>query len=532
MSESRSLLAYLVVLGVLCMTVSAALAAEGPAPAAPATTYFAIKVVDEQTGRGVPLVELKTTNSIRYYTDSAGLVAFHEPGLMGQKVFFSIQSHGYEFPKDGFGCVGKALVPTAGGSAEIKIKRKNIAERLYRITGGGIYRDSVLLGRPTPIREPLLNGKVFGQDSTLTAVYGGKVYWFWGDTSRPTYPLGHFRMAGATSQLPGRGGLDPGVGVDLTYFVDAEGFSRPMCPMPAEEGGPIWIDGVLTVADESGPERLIGHYSRMKSLDVVLNQGLVIYDDKANVFRKLRDLPATVGWRCPREHPTRWQDGGREYFLFPVPFPTVRVRADLKSIQDLDAYEAFTPLAPGSKYDKAAAKVERDAAGKLVYGWKPNTEPINTAQERELIAAGRIQAEEARFQLRDAETSKPVDLHKGSVYWNAYRKKWLAVAVQFGGSSSFLGEVWLAESAEPTGPWQWARKIVTHEKYTFYNPVQHPFLDAEGGKVIYFEGTYANTFSGNADQTPRYDYNQIMYRLDLSDPRLPQPLGPTTAPGK
>ncbi|HEX2971380.1 MAG TPA: hypothetical protein VHP11_03555, partial [Tepidisphaeraceae bacterium] len=25
---------------------------------------------------------------------------------------------------------------------------------------------------------------------------------------------------------------------------------------------------------------------------------------------------------------------------------------------------------------------------------------------------------------------------------------------------------------------------------------------------------------------PRYDYNQIMYRLDLSDPRLPQPLKP------
>jgi len=38
--------------------------------------------------------------------------------------------------------------------------------------------------------------------------------------------------------------------------------------------------------------------------------------------------------------------------------------------------------------------------------------------------------------------------------------------------------------------------------------------------MIYFEGTYASTFSGNEFPTPRYDYNQIMYRLDLSSPQL------------
>ena len=37
---------------------------------------------------------------------------------------------------------------------------------------------------------------------------------------------------------------------------------------------------------------------------------------------------------------------------------------------------------------------------------------------------------------------------------------------------------------------------------------------------MYFEGTYAETFSGAPSKTPRYDYNQVMYRLDLSDPRL------------
>ena len=32
-----------------------------------------------------------------------------------------------------------------GGSATLKLKRMNTAERLYRITGEGVYRDTVLL---------------------------------------------------------------------------------------------------------------------------------------------------------------------------------------------------------------------------------------------------------------------------------------------------------------------------------------------------------------------------------------------------
>jgi hypothetical protein len=61
---------------------------------------------------------------------------------------------------------------------------------------------------------------------------------------------------------------------------------------------------------------------------------------------------------------------------------------------------------------------------------------------------------------------------------------------------------------------------VTHNRYSFYNPKQHPFFDRQGGRLVYLEGTYTTSFSGNTDKTPRYDYNQVMYRLDLSDPRL------------
>src|SRR5919199_5042730 len=82
-----------------------------------AGTYFTIKVVDGQTGRGVPLIELRTVHGLRHYTDSNGIVAFHEPGLLGQDVFFHVTGHGYEFPRDGFGFRGQALRVTPGGSA-------------------------------------------------------------------------------------------------------------------------------------------------------------------------------------------------------------------------------------------------------------------------------------------------------------------------------------------------------------------------------------------------------------------------------
>ena len=136
-----------------------------------------------------------------------------------------------------------------------------------------------------------------------------------------------------------------------------------------------------------------------------------------------------------------------------------------------------------------------------------------------MLAAGRMRPDEANFLPKNVDGEDRVLLHRGSVRWNAYRKCWIMIAAQIGGSSQ-LGEIWYAEAAAPTGPWRRAKKIVTHDRYSFYNPVHHPFLDQDGGRVIYFEGTYTAEFSGNPVATPRYDYNQIMYRLDLDDPRL------------
>src|SRR4051794_11235675 len=110
----------------------------GAAPPAP-SRHFTVEVVDARTGRGVPLVELRTVHAVRLWTDSAGVAAFDEPGLMGEPVFFWVQSPGYEFARDGFGYRGRALRATRGGRARLQIQRVNIAERLYRVTGAGIY---------------------------------------------------------------------------------------------------------------------------------------------------------------------------------------------------------------------------------------------------------------------------------------------------------------------------------------------------------------------------------------------------------
>jgi hypothetical protein len=371
-----------------------------------------------------------------------------------------------------FGFHGKALDVKAGESVKLPIQRKNIAERLYRITGEGIYADSLLVGRKAPIAQPMLNAQVIGSDSVQAAVYHDRIYWFWGDTNRLSYPLGNFNTTGATSELPGRGdGLDPAVGVNLHYFTDpSSGFVRGMVPRAKDEQGPIWLDGLFTVKDESGRERLLAQASRYKDLGTRLERNLVVFNDEKQQFDKLISIPLDAPL-APFGQSFRAKADGQEYIYFCSPYPNIRVLADWKHVTDLASYEARKPT---------------DATP---------------------------------HQLNDAATRKPIHLHICSVAYNEFRKKWVMIGEEGKGTSN-LGEIWYAEAPSPEGPWAKAVKIVTHDKYSFYNPAQHPFFAQEGGRYIYFEGTFANTFAGTDKTTPRYEYNQIMYRLDLADPRL------------
>ncbi len=479
-----------------------------------ADKYFKITVVEAQNGRGVPLVELRTVDNVRYYTDSNGVVGFFDSGLMGEDVFFYVSSPGYEFPKDGFGKQGKALKAIAGGSAELKVERVNIAQRLYRITGADIYGDSVLVGQPTPLAKPTLNARVVGQDTAFSTVFRGKLFWFWGDTARPSYPLGNFQTTGATSLLPEHGGLDPERGIDLTYFTREDGFVKPMAPMPGP--GPTWIDGLVTIKDESGHERMFAAYAKIRGMTEPYERGLVEFNPAREQFEKVVTFPLDAPLRAGG-HPFHITEHGTDYIYFATPYPLVRVRADAESLKDLSRYEAYTCLVEGTR--PRDGQLDRGADDALRYSWKKNTAPVGPREQRRLIDSGRMKRDEALLQLQDVETGKQVTAHSGSVNWNQYRKKWIMIFGEVGGTS-YLGEVWYAEAPTPVGPWKEARKIATHPDYSFYNPTQDPVLDKENGRVIFFEGTYSATFSGNTHPTPRYDYNQIMYKLDLADPRL------------
>ena len=497
---------------------------------AASSEYFTIEVVDAETSRGVPLVELRTTNNLVYYTDSAGIIAFREEDLMGHEVFFAVKSHGYEYPADGFGFRGVRLKPVAGEKTVIKLPRTNIAERLCRVTGEGIYRDSLLVGREPSKQIARSSGKIVGQDSVRATIYRNKLFWIWGDTVGPRYPLGNFATTAAISELPNRGGLDPSVGVALNYFLDAEGYSRGMVSRETISGpGPIWLGGLTTLNDDEGNERLVASYARVETVGKVLERGLVAFNDKSETFEKLVQFDVDSPMYL-EGHPIQVVEKGTPYFYcgYSVPY-AMRVRADWKSIQDPKQYEGFTCLTLGSRFAKTKSSIERTPDGHPVWAWKKNTSPLGYDEQEALVEAGMLKREDAWLPFVDIDTHKPCKPTAGSVRWNEYRNRWIAVFGQYGGTSQ-LGEIWYAEADSLTGPWSYAKKIITHDDYSFYNPVHHPFFDQEGGRRIYLEGTYSMTFSGNTNPTPRYDYNQIMYRLDLADPRLKLAVPETAAP--
>lgn len=493
-------------------------AAPPQAPRSPSSVWAEVRVIDA-SGRGVPLVELETVNGLTFVTDNAGRVAFGEPGLMGREVYFTVRSHGYEVKKDGFGFRGVRVTPRPGKPAQIEVDRRIVAERLCRLTGEGLYRDTLLLGYEAPLAESAHPGRVAGQDSVQAAVYKGKVYCFWGDTQRMEYPLGLFRTAGATFPLPDAKdqNSDPAAGIAYDYFTDAKtGFARAMMPLAERPEGVVWLTAVCVVPDKKGNDRLIAHYSRRKGLGSEMEQGVAVFDDKKGVFESAKQLPLTETWRRPNGHPIVHEEGKSKWLLFGHSTPNVRVPATLEAVLDPKQYESFT-CASDAKL--SGPQVGKD--GKPVWRWQKELPPVDSATESKWVKANKLKPEHARFLPADADApAERVVLHRGSVRYNAHRKRWVLIACQIGGKSSLLGEVWYAEADAPTGPFSRAVKVLTHEKQSFYNPCHHAFLDRDGGRTIHFEGTYTNDFSGNPHKTPRYNYNQVLYRLDLDAPAL------------
>jgi hypothetical protein len=159
-------------------------------------------------------------------------------------------------------------------------------------------------------------------------------------------------------------------------------------------------------------------------------------------------------------------------------------------------------------------KIDRDSKGQIQYGWKKGTDAIDYSAQTELIKRGVITKEEGFLQPTDLISGQPVDVKRGSISWNPYRQRWILIA----GAT----DIWYSEADTPVGPWVYVQKVVSNDQF-LYNPVHHAFLDQEEGKRIFFQGTFTKFFS-KEPPIPRYDYNQLMYGLDLSYHRLMIPV--------
>ncbi len=427
-----------------------------------------IEVVEKGSGWPVPLVELRTTHSVRFVTDNAGVIAFDLPELMGRETWFEVIGHGYERPKDGFGYRGVRLTPEPGKTLKVEVNRTIIAKRLGRLTGGGLFAESQQTGRDLDESE----SGVLGCDSVQNAVHRGKLFWAWGDTTLANYPLGIFDMTSATTGHQPLASFEPPLRLQFDYFTDDKARPRGVAKMPGS--GPTWMTAFVSLPDKSGAPRLVGSYSKIKPPLEAYEWSLCVWNDAASQFEKLRTVwtkseQAPKPPPFPEGHPAFWKDEhGKEWVLFGNPLPTLRCPATFEAWQDSSTWEVLQPQSA----------------------------------------------------LVSASDGKPVKPHTGSIAWNPWRNRWVTVFMQAIGRPSAFGELWYAEAGTPTGPWGPAVKVLSHDNYTFYNPRLHPEFTPAGSPIVIFEGTYTAEFADRPPPTPRYNYNQMLYRLDLDDPAL------------
>ncbi|MFM8281917.1 MAG: hypothetical protein ACKOCW_00025 [Planctomycetaceae bacterium] len=427
-----------------------------------------IEIVERESGWPVPLVELRTTHQARFVSDNAGVIALDLPEAMGQETWFDVRGHGYGVAADGFGNRGVRLVPRPGATLRVEVERSIIARRLGRLTGAGLFAEDERSGGGPRVAE---RRGVFGCDSVRVATHRGRLHWAWGDTTVPRYPLGVFDTTGATTGLAPLTAPVPPLALSFDMFVTDGARPRGICPMPGS--GPTWIGGLISLPDASGTDRLVATYVKIRAALEPYEAGLCVWDDGAAVFRPhrlvwARSDAAPLPPPLPDGHPVRYRDpAGGERVVFGDPLPTLECAATFEAWENPAAWLALVPQPSIARRDGAA-----------------------------------------------------VVPHRGSIAWNGWRRRWITVFTEKFGSPSALGEVWYAEAPAPTGPWAGAVKVLSHDNYSFYNPRIDAELTAADGPVVLFEGTYSATFAADPVPTPRYDYNQVLYRLDLDDPRL------------
>jgi hypothetical protein len=427
-----------------------------------------ITIVEKGSGWPVPMVELRTVHQVRFVSDNAGRIAFDLPELMDQETWFTVTSDGYEVPVDGDGRRGARLTPQPGKSLTIEVDRTSIAKRLGRLTGAGLFGESQKLGLEPDWKE----SGVLGCDSVQNAVHDGRMFWAWGDTNVARYSLGIFDMTSATTAVHPLANFEPPLRLKFEYFTDETGRSRGVAKIAG--AGPTWLSGYMSLPDTTGTDRLVAVYMKIKPPMEGYECGLCVWNEKSCNLEHLRTVWTKTAATpkhppMPQGHPVIIDgDDGKKWALFGDPFPNLRCPATFEAWQDPGTWEKVT------------------------------------SQES----------------LRSSRDGKPIKPASGSIAWNAYRKRWVTIFMQVFGTPSAFGEIWYAEADSPYGPWGTAVKVLSHDNYAFYNPRLHPEFTSGDSPILLFEGTHSKTFANRPEPTPRYDYNQILYRLDLDDNKL------------
>jgi hypothetical protein len=334
----------------------------------------------------VPLVELRTTHNLSFITDNAGVIAMDAPELMGRQTWFTVIGHGYDAPKDGFGFRGVRLTPEPGKTLRVEVVRSILARRIGRLTGAGLYAESQKLGEHLDWKD----SGIHGCDSVQNAVHRGRLFWAWGDTNMPNYPLGLFDMSSATTDVNPLASLEPPLRLKFDYFTDGSGRQRGVAKMLGS--GPTWVTAYVSLPDKTGAQRLVGSYVKIKPPMDAYESGLCVWNDETSQFDLLRVLwtkskAAPKQTPMPEGHPAFWKDAqGKEWVLFGNPLPTLRCPATFEAWQDEKTWEVLKP------------------------------------QET----------------LVDAEGAK-VKPHSGSIAWNEFRKRWVTVFMEGFGKPSVFG---------------------------------------------------------------------------------------------
>ncbi|WP_201766767.1 hypothetical protein [Rhodopirellula sp. SWK7] len=437
---------------------------------APAFTYaeppFRIEIVDAENGWPVPLVQLETNHHVQFVSDNAGVIAFDLPELMNTKTWFSISGHGYGVKPDGFGYMGVRLTPQPGKKHVIEVERQLPAKRLGRVTGTGLFAESQKCGEHLDWTDQ----NILGCDSVQNATWGDRQFWLWGDTTLAGYPLGRYHTTGATTSPRPFLKLVPPIELRYDYFTDSDNIPRNIAQMPGQ--GPTWLFGLVNLTDQHGRERLGATYSKIEGMLTEYEKGFCCWNQETQQFDHFKtiwkkDAEHPIAPLMPHGHAIHYTDpDNQNWILFGAPFPRLRCRATFEDWGSPEKWEAI----------------------------------------------------DANVSIEVHASNQTITPHRGTIAWNEYRNKWITIFTQKGGKQSELGEVWYAEAESPFGPWRNAIPIVTHDNYTFYNPQIHNDMVTKGSPVLLFEGTYTATFAKNTPRTPRYDYNQILYRLDLDKP--------------